>query len=54
VASMEERLNAYTSLVGKLKVRDSLGDLGLDIRILLQEILGRTKRQFSFHTTWTS
>jgi hypothetical protein len=36
---MEETLNAYISLVGNTKVRDRLGDLGVDRKVLLKEVL---------------
>jgi hypothetical protein len=36
---MEEMRNAYRILVGKLKGRDHLDDLGVDTRIMLKWIL---------------
>ena len=38
VARMRERRGVYRLLVGKLRARDHLGDLGLDGRIILRWI----------------
>jgi hypothetical protein len=39
---MEKTRNAYIILVGKPKAKDPLGELSVERRILLQEVLGRT------------
>jgi hypothetical protein len=36
IVGMEEMINAYRILLGSLKVRDHLVDLGLDRRIILK------------------
>jgi len=41
VAHMGEIINAYRILVGKLEWRNSLEDLGVDGRIILEWILGK-------------
>jgi len=44
-ARVGEMRNAYKSLVRKLKERDHAEDLGVDVRIILEWILGKQGRE---------
>jgi hypothetical protein len=49
-----EMKNAYNVLVRKYKKRYYLGDVGVDDKLILQEVLGRTTFIFSFYTIPTA